>query len=74
MLEGNRRFGGTYFLHLRGISCCLIHSDSLHILPFDHEDDRRHIPPKRRLTFKGLHGVISQKTKLFLNGLSAGKQ
>jgi hypothetical protein len=24
-----------------------------------------HIPPKRRLTFIGLHGVISQKTEAF---------
>jgi hypothetical protein len=27
---------------------------------------RRHVPPKRRLTFNGLHGVISQKTELFI--------
>jgi hypothetical protein len=27
---------------------------------------RRHIPPKRRLTFKGLHGVIFEKTELFI--------
>jgi hypothetical protein len=27
---------------------------------------RRHIPPKRRLTSNGLHGVISQKTELFM--------
>jgi hypothetical protein len=27
---------------------------------------RRHVPPKRRLTFNGLHGVISQKIELFL--------
>jgi hypothetical protein len=26
---------------------------------------RRYVPPKRRLTFNGLHGVISQKTELF---------
>jgi hypothetical protein len=25
---------------------------------------RRYVPPKRRLTFDGLHGVISQKTEL----------
>jgi chloramphenicol O-acetyltransferase len=25
---------------------------------------RRHVPPKRRLTFNGLHGVISHKIKL----------
>jgi hypothetical protein len=27
---------------------------------------RRHIPPKRRLIFNGLHGVISQKTEPFI--------
>jgi hypothetical protein len=27
---------------------------------------RRHVPPKRRLTFNGLHGVISQKIVLFI--------
>jgi hypothetical protein len=27
---------------------------------------RRHVPPKRRLTFNGLQGVISQKILLFI--------
>jgi hypothetical protein len=27
---------------------------------------RRDYPPKRRLTFNGLHGVISQKIELFI--------
>jgi hypothetical protein len=27
---------------------------------------RRHVPPKRRLTFNGLHSVISQKVELFI--------
>jgi hypothetical protein len=27
---------------------------------------RRHVPPKRRLTSKGLHGVISKKTERFI--------
>jgi hypothetical protein len=27
---------------------------------------RRHVPPKHRLTFNGLHGVISQKTALLI--------
>jgi hypothetical protein len=26
---------------------------------------RRYVPPKRRLTFNGLHGFISQKIVLF---------
>jgi hypothetical protein len=28
-----------------------------------------HVPPQRRLTFNGLHGVISQKTELFKRSL-----
>jgi hypothetical protein len=27
--------------------------------------DALHVPPKRRLTLNGLHGIISQKTELF---------
>jgi hypothetical protein len=27
---------------------------------------RRYFPPKRRLKFNGLHGIISQKTELFI--------
>jgi hypothetical protein len=30
---------------------------------------RGHAPPKRRLTFTGLHGVVSQKTEIFLTPL-----
>jgi hypothetical protein len=26
----------------------------------------RHVPPKRRMTFNGLHDVISQKTELVM--------
>jgi hypothetical protein len=26
----------------------------------------RHVPPKRRLNFNGIHGVVSQKIELFL--------
>jgi hypothetical protein len=31
---------------------------------------RRHVPQKRRLTFNGMHGIISQKLELFINYLS----
>jgi hypothetical protein len=34
---------------------CLVYSSTL----------KRHVPRKRRLTFNGLQGVKSQKTKLF---------
>jgi hypothetical protein len=27
---------------------------------------RRYVPPRRRVTFNGLHGVISQKTEFFI--------
>jgi hypothetical protein len=29
---------------------------------------RLHVPPKRQLMFNGLHGVISQKLELFVQG------
>jgi hypothetical protein len=32
----------------------------------DHERWRRHVPTKHQLTFDRLHGVIAQKTELFL--------
>jgi hypothetical protein len=35
------------------------------VLLFDPEDGSD-VPPKRRLTFIGLHGVISQKIALFI--------
>jgi hypothetical protein len=53
-LEVKRRLGRTYRLHLQGrIS---------RATPWRW---RRYVPPKHRLTFKGLQGVISQKTVLF---------
>jgi hypothetical protein len=30
------------------------------------EDGGRHVPPKRRLVFKGLHDVIGEKIDLFI--------
>jgi hypothetical protein len=66
----NRRFGGTYRLHLQSrrinqtgfqheagrkqLCFCLLHSGYLTGLPFD-------ISQKRRLTFIGLHDIIFQK-------------
>jgi hypothetical protein len=49
-LSFKHRFGGTYRLHLQGLSWRW----------------RRYIPPKRRLKLNGLHGVISQKMILFI--------
>jgi hypothetical protein len=53
LLSIYRRFGGTYRLHLQGRKISLARW-------------RRHIPPKRRFTLNGLHGVISQKIELFI--------
>jgi hypothetical protein len=60
-LKINRRLGGTCRLHLqnRRISLCLAR---FILLPWRW---RRHLPPKSRMTFNGLHGVISWKIKLF---------
>jgi hypothetical protein len=44
-------------LFSRTLLCCLIYSRPWRW--------RRHIPPKRRLTFNGLHGIVSQKIELF---------
>jgi hypothetical protein len=68
----NRRFGGTRRLHLQGRKgrkqSCLLHAlcwflPWLTLRPWGR---KRHVSPKRRLTFTGLHGVISQKIELFL--------
>jgi hypothetical protein len=70
-LKANRRFGGTYSLHLqarmsrarfqRKNSTCL-HLTRL-IRPWRW---RRYAPPERRLNSNGLHGVISQRIVLFI--------
>jgi hypothetical protein len=70
----NRRFGGTYCLHLQGgriiqarngikqavrrdlLVSSLVYPSTL--------KKRQYSPPKRRLTFTGLHGGISQKIEL----------
>jgi hypothetical protein len=78
-LKVNRRFGETYRLHFQGriisrarnrsafhlLSCCFLFA-WLILRPWKW---RRHVPPKHRLTFNGLHGVISQKTVLFASTL-----
>jgi hypothetical protein len=66
-LKVNRRFGET----------CRLHIQSRRISQEGDQRDwfldwlilrswiwRRHVPPKRRLTFNGLHGDISQKITL----------
>jgi hypothetical protein len=74
-LKVNRRFGGTY-LHLQksharthrevGSKLCKLVCwvlAWLFLLPWRW---RRHVPPKRRLPFNRLDGVISQKTEIFI--------
>jgi hypothetical protein len=56
-LSVNWRFGGTYNLNLQG------RRNKFSKKP---ASKRRYVPPKRRLTLNGLHGVISQKIILFI--------
>jgi hypothetical protein len=67
-LKVNRSFGGTYRLHLQGSR--ISRSRNQHecmwqclplLLILRPWTWRRRVPPKRRLTFNGLHSVISQK-------------
>jgi hypothetical protein len=60
-------FDGVFVLnYVAELSCCLLHSGFLLGL-FLHPEDWRGNPPKLRLTFAGLHGLISQKTEHFLH-------
>jgi hypothetical protein len=66
LLEVNRSFGRIYRLHLHGY--CLLFASRMFLvwLILRHWSSRRHVPLKRRLTFNGTHGVISQKIEIFL--------
>jgi hypothetical protein len=73
-LKDNRRFGGTCRLNFRAQrisqarkqheagSWFMLFLVRLISRPWIW---RRHVPPKRQLSFSGLHSVISQKMKLF---------
>jgi hypothetical protein len=65
-LKVNRHFGGTCRLHLQQTSCYLLSRWFLARLILRPWRWRRHIPPKCRLTFNGLYGIISQKLELFI--------
>jgi hypothetical protein len=69
-LKFNRRFGGRCRLHLHGrrlsSACHLLSRWFLAWLILRSWICRRYFPPKRRLTFNGLHGVISQKIVVLL--------
>jgi hypothetical protein len=57
-----RHFGGTCRLRLQ-LAICFMLVSCLAIIR--HWRWKRHVPPKNRLIFNGLHGIISQKIKLF---------
>jgi hypothetical protein len=80
-LKGNHRFGGTCRLHLHGRRISQARNQRecrwqaelcwfLAWLIFRPRRWRRHVPPKRRLTFNELHGVISQKIVLLVHSSS----
>jgi hypothetical protein len=63
-LKVNRRFGGTYYLHLQVEKWA--EQDTRVKAGGKKRIKRRYVPRKRRLTFNGLHGVLSQKILLFI--------
>jgi hypothetical protein len=67
-LSFNRRFGGTYRLHLQGrrryvATCFFVGLLNLFSRPWRW---RRYVSPKRRLKLNGLQGVTSHKMILFI--------
>jgi hypothetical protein len=63
-LKVNRRFRGTYRLNFYSlIPLSRWYFGRLILRPWRW---RRHVPPKRRLTFNGLHGAVSLKSVLFI--------
>jgi hypothetical protein len=77
-LKVNRHFGGTCRLHLQGrrisqarnqpgSACHLLSRWLLAWLILRLSRRRRCVPPKRRLSFNGLHGIMSQEIELFLS-------
>jgi hypothetical protein len=72
-LKLNERFGGICGFYLQGRR--MSQANRLRLLRASRSflawiillpwRERWHVPPKRRLTFNGLHGVMSQKIELF---------
>jgi hypothetical protein len=58
-LKVNRRFEGTYRLHLHGWRKCEARNNAW-----------KKAPPKRWLTSNGLHGIISEGTEIFRKYIS----
>jgi hypothetical protein len=80
-LSVNRRFGGTYRLHHHGrknklsklclpSAFTLVSCSGYFFRPWSWT---RYVPPKRRFTLNGLHGVISQKMLLFFGIMKLSK-
>jgi hypothetical protein len=77
-LKVNRRFGGTFRFHLQGRRISWVRNQPESMWQAEPRSRwflaqiiirpwiwRRYLPPKRRLTFNGLHGIISQMIALF---------
>jgi hypothetical protein len=74
-LKVNRRFGGTYCLHIQGRRRnCRTNQRESRLLILRPSRWERYFPPKRPLTFNRLHGVISQKIVFFISTALTYKQ
>jgi hypothetical protein len=60
-----KTFDNTFLQYLRFSLLAACFRDGTWFGLFFDLDDEGDVPPKRRLTFNGLHGVISQKIVLF---------
>jgi hypothetical protein len=72
-LKVSRRFGETRGLQLQHEACnkqsaarCRVSRSFLPWLTLQPQRWRQYVPPKHRMTFNTLHGVISQKIELFI--------
>jgi hypothetical protein len=63
-LKVNRRFGGTYRLHIHGRR--ISRERNQREIRCQAELSLSPVPPKRRLAFNGLHDIISQNIVLFI--------
>jgi hypothetical protein len=75
-LKVNKRFGGRYLLYVQDRSINKQSSSCHQFLRLFHAQTIfwtwrwiRYVPPNLRLTFNGLHGVMSQKIVLFSFGI-----
>jgi hypothetical protein len=71
-LKISRRLGGTYRLHLQGRISRACHLSRWYLARLIQPWRWIDVPPKHRLSFNGLHGVISQKTVIFKVSTGSG--